>query len=122
MSCVPIYNMNIVQGANFTLTVTFSARDLTGYTARTQGRTSFDDNQTVFDWTTANGYLAISYSAPDSTLTITATAAQTAALGAAPHGQAHGIEGVYDLEIVSPGGVVERAFQGTFSVLPEVTR
>ena len=43
-------------------------------------------------------------------------------LGAHPHGQAHGIEGVYDLEIVSPGGVVERAFQGTFSVLPEVTR
>jgi hypothetical protein len=122
MSCVPIYNMNIVQGADFTLTVTFSARDLTGYTVRTQGRTSFDDNQTVFDWTTANGYIAVSYSSPDSTVTITATAAQTALLGHSPHNQAHGIEGVYDLEIVSPGGVVERAFQGTFSVLPEVTR
>lgn len=119
---VPIYNMRILQGANFLLTVTFQARDLTGYTVRMQGRTSFDDNQTVFDWTTANGYIAVAYSAPDSTVTISATAAQTAVLGHAPHGLAHGLEGVYDCEIVSPGGIVERAFQGTFAVDPEVTR
>ena len=119
---VPIYNMRIYQGANYTLTVTFTARDLTGYTVRMQGRTSFDDNNTVFGWTTANGHIAVAYSSPDSTVTITATAAQTAALGAAPISQEHGVEGVYDCEIVSPGGVVERAFQGTFAVDPEVTR
>lgn len=122
MSCVPIYNMSIPQGADFPLTVNFEARDLTGYTARMQGRVAFDAADTVFEWTTANGYLAISYSAPDSTMTVTVTAAQSAALGAAPINQPHGVEGVYDCEIVSPGGVVERAFQGTFSVLPEVTR
>ena len=82
----------------------------------------FDRNQTVFDWTTANGYNAVAYSSPDSTVTITATAAQTAALGQSPYNQEHGIEGVYDCEIVSPGGVVERAFQGPFAVDPEVTR
>ena len=119
---VPIYNMRIYQGANYTLTVTFTSRNLTGYTVRMQGRTSFDDNQTVFDWTTANGYIAVAYSSPDSTVTITATAAQTALLGHAPINEAHGVEGVYDCEIVSPGGVVERAFQGTFAVDPEVTR
>lgn len=119
---VPIYNMRILQGANFPLTVTFKARDLTGYTVRMQGRTSFDDNQTVFDWTTANGYIAVAYSAPDSTVTISATAAQTAVLGHSPHGLAHGLEGVYDCEIVSPSGIVERAFQGTFAIDPEVTR
>jgi hypothetical protein len=119
---VPIYNMRILQGADFLLTVSFLARDLTGYTVRMQGRTSFDDNQTVFNWTTANGYIAVAYSAPDSTVTITATAAQTAVLGHSPHNLAHGLEGVYDCEIVSPSGVVERAFQGTFAVDPEVTR
>lgn len=117
---VPIYNMRVYQGANYTLTVTFQARDLTGYTVRMQGREQFDSAQTVFDWTTANGYIAVSYSAPDSTVTISATAAQTAVLGHPTN--EHGVEGVYDCEIVSPGGIVERAFQGTFAVDPEVTR
>lgn len=117
---VPIYNMRVYQGANYTLTVTFQARDLTGYTVRMQGRKQFDTAGTVFDWTTANGYIVVAYSAPDSTVTISATAAQTAVLGHPT--DEHGVEGVYDCEIVSPGGVVERAFQGTFAIDPEVTR
>lgn len=110
---IPIYNMFVPQGTTFTLTITFIARNLTSYTARMQGRTSFDAASTAWDWTTANGYLSIA-AATDSVLTITATAAQTAALTAG--------EGVYDIELVSPGGVVDRPFQGTYTIDAEVTR
>jgi len=110
---IPIYNMFVPQGTTFVLTITFIARNLTSYTARMQGRTSFDAASTAWDWTTANGYLSIA-AATDSILTITVTAAQSAALTAG--------EGVYDLELVSPGGVVDRPLQGTYTIDAEVTR
>jgi len=112
----------IPQGTDYPLTLIDRVRDFTGYTLRMQGRTSFDDNQTVFSWGTATGEWTIAYASGVSTLTLNVTAAVTALLGHSPHNQAHGISGVYDLEAVSPAGIVTRIMQGTFVVDPEVTR
>jgi len=77
-----------------------------------QGRTEFGAATTAWSWSTANGYLSIA-AATDSILTITATATQTAALTAG--------EGVYDLQLTSPGGVVDRPMQGTYTIDARVT-
>jgi hypothetical protein len=110
---IPIYNMFVPQGTTFTLTITFVARNLTSYTAHMQGRTEFGAATTAWSWSTSNGYLSIA-AATDSILTITATATQTAALTAG--------EGVYDLQLTSPGGVVDRPLQGTYTIDARVTQ
>jgi hypothetical protein len=46
-------------------------------------------------------------------ISLSLTAAQTAAITSS---------GVYDLEITSSGGAVERVVEGNFNLIPEVTR
>jgi len=61
--------------------------------------------------TTENGRIAIN--SADGLITLSISAADTAALTSS---------GVYDLEIISPGGLVSRVIQGTFTLSLEVTR
>lgn len=107
------YDIVIEQGATFTFTVTVTGLNLTGYTARMQGRPSHASPDKVFNLTSSSG-ISIA-PATNSILTITISATATAAISAPS-------SGVYDLEIESGGGVVTRILQGTYQVTPEVTR
>jgi hypothetical protein len=88
------------------------AVDLTGYSARAQVRSSASSATTLLSLTDSNGGIAITTST--GTMTLSATAAQTAAIPAGRY--------VYDLEAVSGGGIVTRICEGTLTVTPEVTR
>ncbi|MCY1167378.1 hypothetical protein D9M73_73390 [compost metagenome] len=89
-----------------------AAIDLTGYTARMQVRQSIAAAEALLELTTENGGIAITPAT--GTITLTQTATQTAAYTWK--------RGVYDLEIVSPSGVVTRLIQGDIETSPEVTR
>ena len=108
------YDITIEQGATFTFSVTVTALNLTGYTARMQGRTSHASPDKVFNLSSTSGGITIT-PATNSTILITISASATAAI-AAPS------SGVYDLEIESVSSVVTRILQGTYPVTPEVTR
>jgi hypothetical protein len=112
-----IYNLNIEQGATFTRTITWkdstgAAVNLTGYTARMQIRERVDSATALVSLTQASG-IALGGSA--GTITLTITSALTDAL---PNMK----KGVYDLELVSSGGIVTRLIQGEVVVSPQVTR
>ncbi len=111
------YNLVIYQGANLSQVFTWQDSNqtpvnLTGYTARMQARTSITADPPFISLTTENGGIALGGSA--GTVTLTMTAAQTASI----------IEtvGVYDLELVSPSGIVTRFLQGAVIISREVTR
>jgi hypothetical protein len=111
------YNMTIDQGT--TVSIDFQYRTsagvvipLTSYTARMQARPTPSSAVTVMDATTTNGQLVVT--GATGTVTLTLTAAQSAALD---FDRAY-----YDIEIVSPAGVVTRLVQGTVTLSREVTR
>jgi hypothetical protein len=111
------FNITINQGATFELTITWkdsagTAIDLTGYTARMQVRETYSSTTPIVSLTNGAG---ITLGGAAGTIAIVISATTTAAL-AAP------FSGVYDLEIVSAGGVVTRLVQGTATVSAEVTR
>jgi len=111
------YDITIEQGATFVFDVQVNNTNLaTGYTARMQGRTSHPATSTVFNLTTANGGIALTHQGNHSHITITMSAATTAAISAP-------MAGVYDIEYEQTSGtVVTRILEGSFYVTPEVTR
>jgi hypothetical protein len=111
------YDLEIQQGATLSLTATWkdsagAAINLTGYTARMQVRSAYDATSTILSLTSSSG---ITLGGAAGTIAITASATVTAAL-TAPWA------GVWDLELVSGGGVVTRLLEGAATVSPEVTR
>lgn len=86
--------------------------DLTNYTARMHIRDSVDAASFLLELTTANGRIVVNNTTKTITLTVTAT--DTAAITFT--------SGVYDLEMVSPAGVVTRILEGNITVREEVTR
>ena len=111
------YDLEIKQGATLSLTATWkdstgAAINLTGYTARMQVRSAYDATSTILSLTSSSG---ITLGGSAGTIAITASATVTAAL-TAPW------SGVWDLELVSGGGVVTRLLEGAATVSPEVTR
>jgi hypothetical protein len=113
-----IYDTTIEQGATFSISVTWKDSNstpinLTGYTARSQFRKTYEATTTVLDLTTANSGISLGGTA--GTITLTASATTTAALTAPSNG-------VWDLELVSGGGTVTRLLQGAYVVTPEATR
>jgi hypothetical protein len=112
MSDVGTYNFTIQQGATWTRTLTWKidgvAVNLTGYTARMQLR---EAGTLVIELTTANGRIALGGAA--GTITLTITAADTTALNFKT--------ALYDLELVSGGGVVTRLLEGRVFLSREVT-
>ena len=109
------YDFEAGQGETFDRTVTWKIADvpvnLTGYTARMQVRKTIRSTATVVSLTSSSG-LTLGGSAGTIQIVISATA--TAALTAGKY--------VYDLELVSAGGVVTRVLKGSIEFTPEVTR
>lgn len=109
------YDFEAGQGETFDRTVTWKIDDvavnITGYTARMQIRKTIRSTSAVVSLTQASG-LTLGGSAGTIQIVISATA--TAALDAGRY--------VYDLELVSAGGVVTRVIAGAFELTPEVTR
>lgn len=111
-------DLTIYQGATFSRTLLWEAGqppapvNLTGYTARMQLRVTPDSGFTLLALTTENSRITLGGAA--GTIVLSLSAADTAAL-AFPRA-------VYDLELVSPGGVVRRLVEGEVSLSKEVTR
>ena len=112
-----LFDLEIKQGETLSLVATWrdSANalvNLTGYTARAQGRATYDASSTLFSLTSSSG---ITLGGAAGTITITLSATATAALSAPQ-------QGVWDLELVSGSGVVTRLLEGDLRILPEATR
>ena len=84
---------------------------LTNHTARMQVRRTIDSTTPLITLTTENGRISIN--GASGLINLSISAADTAAITSS---------GVYDLEIISSGGLVSRVIQGTFTLSPEVTR
>lgn len=118
MSAVASHDLTIPQGSTWTQRMTYKSGspaalvNLTSYTARMQARTSYSAASPSLTLTTENGRIALGGAAGTIDLSITAT--DTAALPAGRY--------VYDLELVSAGGLVKRLVEGVLTVSPEVTR
>ena len=109
------YDITIEQGATFTKTITWrdssdALINLTGYTARMMVRESVDASATLLSLTDSSG---ITLGGTAGTIAILISAASTAAMTKG---------GVYDLELVSGGGIVTRLLQGNVILSKEVTR
>ena len=110
-----IYDITCPQGATFdktfTITVSGSLLNLTGYTAAMQVRETYDASATLVSLTSSSG---ITLGGSAGTILVTISAAATAAIKDGFYS--------YDLEITSGAGVKDRVVQGKFIVTPEVTR
>lgn len=111
------HNLTIEQGATFQLNLLWKTSagtpiDLTGYTARMQVRRKHDADTAMLNLTTENSAIVLGGAA--GTIAITAAATLTDDLT--------GKVAVYDLELVSAGGVVTRLIEGCVTISPEVTR
>lgn len=113
------WDMNINEGADFSVTLTWQAGDplaavdLTGWTAHLQIRNTYADNGGAIyaDLTSSGSGITLGGSA--GTITIFLPAATTATLGFA--------SAIYDLKMTSTGGAVTRLIQGTVYLSQEVT-
>jgi len=111
------YNIYIEQGATYYQPLVWkdsagTAINVTNYTARMQIRRSITSTDVIIALTTENGRITVGNS--NGTITLSITATDTAALST--------FCGVYDLEVVSPTGVVTRLLEGGVEVSREVTR
>lgn len=111
------YDFTIEQGTTVAKVFTYKDDsnaniDLTGYTARMQARATIDASSPLIDLTTENGGITLGGAA--GTVTINISATETAAYTFTT--------AVYDLELVSAGGVVTRLLKGTITLDKEVTR
>lgn len=118
MTIEPVtYHLTIYQGASFSQNMIWQDQeeepiDLTGYTARMMARASLGATSPFISLTTENG--GITLGGDEGTILLAMTAAQTEALTESV--------GLYDLELVAPGGGVVRLLQGNITVNKEVTR
>ena len=124
-----IYNVNIEQGADWTLDLTWKDDagdpiDLTGYSARMMVRSAYSGIAVLTLTSTAN---EIVLGGALGTIQITATADQTTAIEIdykslvveqSKPAQAM----VYDIELEDEDGIVVRLLQGSAFIYPEATR
>lgn len=111
------HDILIEQGATFQLNLVWKDSlgapiNLTGYTARMQVRQKIADAAPLLSFTTENG--AITLGGTAGTIAIVGLATLTDALTVK--------SGVYDLELVSGGGIVTRLIEGAVTISPQVTR
>ena len=86
--------------------------DLTGFTARMQIRSKLEDPVVIHELTTENGGIEINNTTKVIELTIPATTTTGFTFNTA----------VYSLELASSGGIVTPFFNGTLTLVKEVTR
>jgi hypothetical protein len=110
-------DLNMYQGASWDYVLTWRTGDpaapvnLTSFTARMQARESANADTTVLSITSGSG---IALGGTAGTITLTRSAAETAAIPAGAYR--------YDLEVESAAGVVTRLIEGVLTVSREVTR
>ena len=118
------YDLNVDQGATFTLSVTIKdssnvAYDLTGYTAVAQIRERPESESVV-------ATITCGFNSPrtDGVVNLSIAAATTATLQVTPSQEPdrHSQKYCYDLLITSGAGVKTRIIQGAVNVSPSVTR
>lgn len=113
-------NMVIEQGTTFNPVMTYkdgggTPIDLTDYTARMHIRENIEDVDALEELTTENiGGSQIILGGAAGTITLLFTDTETTAM--------NWESGVYDLELVTPAGIVSRVLVGTVTVSDEVTR
>lgn len=86
--------------------------DLTGYTARMQVRKHVESPHILLELTTGNGRITVT--PLTGRIDLIVDAVTTSALNFTT--------AVYDVEIVSTGGIVTRLVRGKVTLIPEVTR
>jgi hypothetical protein len=104
------------QGSTFQRTLTYKIDNvpvnLTGYSAKLQIREKHFSKNYVAFLNTTNGGISITASAGQINLLISASTSSAFIPG----------DYVYDLELVSFSGIVDRLIEGKFNITPEVTR
>jgi hypothetical protein len=122
-----IYNLTCEQGTTFSRLIeieqpdlandpsgqTYIEYNLSGYRARMQVRRTVDNAAYLVSLTSENGGLRVIPGIYENQLQMFMSASVTASITQS---------GVYDLEIVDAEGNVSRVLQGTFTLIPEVTR
>lgn len=108
-------NFGCPQGSTFRKTLTYKINNtpvnITGYSSRLQVRETHYTTDIIISLTSGNG---ITLGGSAGTIDILISASATALFDAGTF--------VYDLEIQSPSGIVDRLIEGSFIVSPEVTR
>ena len=120
MQAPGVLDLDMWQGASWDYTLTWktggTAVNLTGYNARLQVRETYDAGTAVMSLTAGTG---ITLGGTAGTIILEASSTATAGVDATPPGPQ---QYVYDLELVSPAGIVTRLVEGRMLVYPEVTR
>ncbi len=112
-------DISIDQGTDYTVRFKLLNRDLPGYSARMQFRKDYDARVPLLEATTANGKLTIDIDyLPHSIVDLHLEPDDTSSIKFA----GDSLDTVYDLELVSPAGDVERMVQGVATISREVTR
>lgn len=111
-----IWNITIEQGATFDKLITITepsgdVMNLTGFAGRMHIRRDVETATTMLELTDANGRIELGGAL--GTVRLLIAASDTAALTG---------DGVYDLELESPGGTVTRLLKGKARLDKEVTR
>jgi len=110
-------NLVIEQGTTFNPVLTYSdsagtAIDLTGYTARMQIRLKRTSAAFLHELTTENGGITLGGAAGTIALLISATDTTAFTFTTA----------IYDLELITAGGIVTRLLQGSVTLSTEATK
>lgn len=110
------HDITIEQGATFQMNLVWKDAggtpiNLTGYSARMQVRRKYSSTDYLLNLVSPTD---ITLGGALGTIVVTASAAATDNLPSKP--------AVYDLELVSPTGVVTRLIEGSVLITPEVTR
>lgn len=119
-----LFHFVIEAGATFERKITWKDEnnvvvDTSAYTARMDIRSRKDADTTYLQLTNANGRITLAATAPNITLTV--SAADTAALETIAPEWNEGKPAVYDLELVS-GTTVFRVLEGVVRLSREVTQ
>lgn len=111
-----VYDIIIEQGATFIMNATWkdstgAVINLTGYSARMQIRSDYNSDEALVSLTDSSG-ITLGGAAGTIAIQIADTVTQTLTSQKA----------VYDLELISSGGIVTRLLQGDATISREVTK
>lgn len=109
------YNFICEQGATFARTIYVrdsadALRDLSSYSGRMQVRRRVTETTTLVELTTDNGKMTLT---ENGEIFLNLTPTETSAIAES---------GFYDIELEDGSGNVERLIEGSFTLVPEVTR